>query len=86
MSRLSEKVIEKIKNDILYVLYESNLKGVYTKHLSDEIARDDELVLNLLKEMEKNKLVKRTTSFKRRVKWVMEEDAYKKYKEMLNTI
>ncbi|MBI2663129.1 hypothetical protein HYX15_01200 [Candidatus Woesearchaeota archaeon] len=85
MSRLSNKVIDKIKNDILYVLYESKLKGVFTKHIGDEIARDDELVLRLLRDMEQAKLVKKISDFKRRTKWVMEDEAYKKYKEMLNS-
>ena len=86
MSRLSDKVMEKIKNDILYVLYEAKLNGIFTKHISDEIARDDELVLRLLKDLEKAKLVRRVSNFKRRTRWIMEDEAYKKYKEMLITI
>jgi|TARA_Y100000310_G_scaffold72227_1_gene68247 DNA-binding MarR family transcriptional regulator len=86
MSRLSDKTVEKIKNDILYVLYEAKLNGMFTKHIGDEIARDDELILRLLKDMENANLVKRISNFKRRVKWVMTEEAYSKYREMLGPV
>ena len=89
MSRISDKNIEKIKNEILYLLYESKLNGLFTKKIADELARDDEFVLRLLNGLEKDKIVKTVNShlksnFIRRKKWVMTEEAYKKYKE-LNT-
>jgi hypothetical protein len=36
--------------------------------------------------MENANLVKKISNFKRRVKWVMTEEAYSKYKEMLGPV
>ena len=84
MSKLSEKKIEKIKNDVLFVLFENNLKPLYTKHIADELARDDEFVLRLLKGLEKNNLIKQVNKKDlRRKRWVIGDEAYKKYKELL---
>ncbi len=86
MSKISERNIDKIKNEILYLLYESKLKGIYTKKIADEVARDDEFVLRLLKDLEREKIVKTVNlnkiKFVRRKKWLMTEEAYKKYKEL----
>ncbi|MBI2673121.1 hypothetical protein HYX19_02575 [Candidatus Woesearchaeota archaeon] len=87
MSKISNKNIEKIKNEVLYVLFESKLSGLFTKEIADEVARDDEFILGMLKEFEKNNIIKivnppSKTNFIRRKKWIMTEEAYKKYKEL----
>lgn len=89
MSKLSEKKIEKIKEDILSVLFDSGLKGMFTYHIAEEIARDDEFVLKLLKELEIKKLVKFKTKslkgreLKRKKLWVMTDSAYRAYRELV---
>lgn len=82
MSRISEKKIEKIKSDILFLLFERNLKAMYTKEIGDEIARDREFVLKLMKELERKNLVKNVLKHKVRRKWMMSEEAYEAYKEL----
>tara|TARA_Y100000310_G_scaffold159627_1_gene159315 strand:+ start:69081 stop:69335 length:255 start_codon:yes stop_codon:yes gene_type:complete len=84
MSKLSKRFIDKIKSDILQVLYESNLKPLYTKHIGDEIARDDELVMRLLNDLKKENVVKNVGNYKRRKKWVLTNEAYNKYKELIS--
>ncbi|MDP2908394.1 MAG: hypothetical protein Q8N77_01170, partial [Nanoarchaeota archaeon] len=80
---------EKIKEEILYVLYDSGLRGVFTKQISDEIARNDEFVLKILKTMEKQRLIKQMkntkkgTTFIRRKQWTMTDEAYEMYKKLL---
>ena len=82
MSKLSDKKIEKVKSDVLSLLYENNLKQLYTFQIAEEIARDDEFVLRLLRNLEKNGLVKQSNKGKRR-KWMMADRAYKTYSQMI---
>ena len=82
MSKISDKKIEKIKSDILAILYEKNLKPFYTFQIAEEVARDDEFTLKLIRVMEKNGLVKQANKGNRR-KWIMSDNAYKAYSEIL---
>ena len=82
MSKISEKKIEKINTDILSLLYENNLKPLYTVQIADEVARDDEFVLKLLKNMEKKGLVKQANKGSRR-RWIMTDKAYNAYSQIV---
>ncbi len=88
MSRISEKNVNKIQEDILALLYENALQGLFTKSIADELARDDEFVLALLKKLEKKRIVRQagksedSASGKRR-RWVLTDKAYNAYKELL---
>lgn len=89
MSKISQKKIEKIKEEALSVLFEAGMRGMYTKQISDEIARNDEFILKLLLEMEKQKIVKpikktkKGTEFIRRKQWMLTDKAYEAYKQLL---
>ena len=89
MSQISQKKIEKIKEDIIATLFESGIIGLFTKQISDEIARNDEFILRLLKELETQKIVKQIkktnkgTEFIRRKQWTMTNNAYNAYKKLL---
>lgn len=82
MSKLSDKKIEKVKSDVLSLLYENNLKPLYTFQIAEEIARDDEFVLKLLRNLEKNGLVKQANKGNRR-RWFMTDEAYKAYSQIV---
>lgn len=82
MSKLSRRVIDKIKEDVLYALYQSGLRAMYTQEIGNSIARDNELVLRLLKELKRIKLVKQVGEYKKRRRWIMTDDAYHKYSEL----
>ncbi len=89
MSQISKKKVEKIKEEILSVLFESGLRGLFTKQISDEIARNDEFVLKLLQDLEKQNIVKQIknakkgTRFIRRKQWTMTDKAYETYKSLI---
>ncbi|MCG2717321.1 MAG: hypothetical protein L6408_00600, partial [Nanoarchaeota archaeon] len=82
MSKISEKKVEKIKENILSVLFDAGMRGMFTKQIGDEIARNDEFVLRLLKELEKQKIIKQMnktkkgTTFIRRKQWTLTNKAY----------
>lgn len=82
MSKISERVIEKIKTDILYYLYQEGIKAKYTREIANELGRDKEFILKIIKELEKKNLVKNVLEHKVRRKWVMNDLVYKKYKEI----
>ncbi|MDD5177906.1 MAG: hypothetical protein PHT54_01315 [Candidatus Nanoarchaeia archaeon] len=84
MSQISKGKIERIKQDILYLLYEANLKPMYTVNIANEVIRDDEFVLRLLVEMEKQGLVKQANKNTiRRKQWVMTNEAYGQFRKMV---
>lgn len=89
MSKISQKKVEKIKEEILSVLFEANMRGMFTKQISDEIARNDEFVLKLLLDMEQQNLVKQMkktrkgTEFIRRKQWTLTDKAYEAYKQLI---
>lgn len=90
MSKISEKKIQKIKEDVLSLLFEAGLKGLFTKQIADEIARNDEFVLKLLKELEEQKLTKQIektkkgNTFIRRKMWTLTNKAYDAYSQLSN--
>jgi len=88
MTRLSKKREERIKEDILSVLYE-NIIGLSTYRIGEEILRDDEFTLRLLEEMKQRGLVKNMiksingNEFKTKKMWVLTKEAFEAYKELL---
>lgn len=82
MSKVSDRFIGKIKEEILFYLYQEGIKAKYTKEIADEVGRDKEFVLRLLKELEKKKLIKDVLKYKVRKKWIMDDLVYEKYKEL----
>ena len=85
--KLSEKKREKISEQILAFLYSINPKPIFTAHIAEEIARDDELVKNFLQGLKKKGLVleiKKNPEGEecvRRSRWKLSDQAYKIYKE-----
>ncbi|MBM3200701.1 hypothetical protein FJZ53_07210 [Candidatus Woesearchaeota archaeon] len=90
MSKISEKKVNKIKEEILSVLFDAGLRGMFTKQISDEIARNDEFILKILFDLEKQSLVKQMvhtrkgTQFIRRKQWTLTDQAYDAYKKLSN--
>jgi len=85
--KLSEKKKQKIAEQILAFLYSLNPKPLFTSHIAEEIARDDELVKDLLQDLKKKALVleiKKNPDGKdylKRSRWKLSDQAYKIYKE-----
>ena len=49
MSRLSKDKIKKIKEHILSVIYDNHFQPLYTSNIAEEMIRDEEFILRLLK-------------------------------------
>ena len=85
--KLSEKKREKISEQILAFLYSVNPRPLFTAHIAEEIARDDELVKSLLQNLKKKGLVleirknSNGTDYVKRLRWRLSDQAYKIYKE-----
>lgn len=88
MTKISKKREEKIKEEVLGLLYE-NIKGMSTYNIGEEILRDDEFVLRLLEEMEEKgvvKQVKKNTKgkeYKARRMWALSKEAFEAYEKLL---
>ncbi len=88
MTRISKKREEKIKEEILSLLYE-NIKGMSTYKISEEVLRDDEFVLRLLKEMYEKGIVKQVRKtgnggeYKTKKMWALSKEAFEAYKGLL---
>lgn len=83
MSRLSELTKERLKQELLHILYEANLRPMSTKTLADELIRDDELILDLLTELRTQKVVSFVSVYTRKKYWTMTPEAYTEYKKLL---
>jgi hypothetical protein len=88
MPTISEKNKKKIKEQILQILFENNLNSLYTSNIAEELIRDEEFTLTLLKELEKEGFVKRLCknsdgkTYLARKKWLLRPKIYSKYKAL----
>lgn len=84
MSTISSTNCEKINSTLLRILFDEAPKPISATQIAIQEARDKQFILKLLKSMEKKQLVKNVTpAFSRKSYWVMTNDAYLKYKELL---
>lgn len=88
MSQISIRVKERIKEEILRILFENSPKPIYTNKLAEIVLRDDEFTLTLLTELEKQGFVKKVkknkhgVDFTARKPWVLEPKIYIAYKKL----
>jgi len=90
MPKISEKKLERLKEEIVSILYDNPAKPLFTSEIAEELIRDEEFTLKLLKtlntdgiikEIKKNKTGK---EFLSRRKWTLEPKVYSKYKQLIN--
>lgn len=90
MPPISDKKVKKIKEDILSTLFESPMNPLFTAHVAEKIARDEEFTLRLLKELNNDKLIdvidKNTDgkTFLKRKRWILKPHVYSAYKTLSN--
>jgi len=85
MSMISELKKNRIKEDILKILYDNFPKMMWTFEVAEEIIRDDEFCLKLLEDLKSKKLVNLTEESKgRKIKrgWSMHKNVYEEYKKL----
>jgi len=81
---------EKISEQILAHLYSISPQPSFTAHIAREIARDEEFVKVLLKNLKKKNLVieikksPKGIEYKRRSRWKLSEQAYRTYQSYQN--
>ncbi|MDH3324086.1 MAG: hypothetical protein OEL89_00445 [Candidatus Peregrinibacteria bacterium] len=85
MPKISEQKIEKISEQILFYLYSVFPRQVFTSDIAKEMARDEEFMKKILKELEKKELIvkidKNPKGFKysRRLRWRISNKAHQIY-------
>jgi predicted transcriptional regulator with HTH domain len=83
--KLSKEKRDKICEQILFYLFTENPKPIFTAHIAKEIARDEEFVKSLLKELKEKKLVieihknKEGINYLRRSRWKLANETYNYY-------
>ena len=89
--KISQEKKDKISEQILAFLYEISPRAVFTSHIAQEIARDEEFTKDLLLELKKKQFIieiKKNPSGKkylRRIRWKLSDSVYGAYKENQNT-
>ncbi|NCN87026.1 hypothetical protein GW932_04270 [archaeon] len=85
--KISDKKKEKIYEQILYYLFTENPKAIYTSYIAKELARDEEFIKKLLKELKEKKLIieikknKEGIDYLRRSRWKLTSPVYELYKK-----
>ena len=84
--KISLKKREKIAEQILAYLFSQNPKSIFTAHIAQEIARDEEFVKTILLDMKKKNFLvevkknKQGVDYIRRARWKLSEKTYIFYK------
>ena len=95
MSKLSEKTLKRISDDIIRVIYQGVInkegrerlpkKGVTERYIADVLGRDKELIHKLLKSLDEKypRLLMKKKNYKRWCVWDLTPEARIKYSEVL---
>jgi len=91
MPTISKQKIEKISEQIIFVLYSVFPKQIFTSDIAKEVARDEEFTKKLLKELEKKELIIKINKnpkglrYSRRLRWRISNKAHNIYKNHQTT-
>jgi len=83
--KISEQKKEKISEQILAALYQTYPKPIFTSHIAQEIARDEEFIKTLLLKLKTKKLIieikknPKGIQYIRRSRWKLSDEIYKTY-------
>lgn len=90
--KISEKKREKIAEQILAFLFTESPKSIFTSHIAQEIARDEEFTKKILLGLKSKQLVNEVKknpqgiNYLKRSRWKLSEKAYFYYKNKQNSI
>lgn len=85
--KLSPEKIKRISEQILAFLYSSSPQPVFTYHIALELARDEEFIKKILKDLSLKGLVvgvkksPKGTPYLKRIRWKLSDTAYIAYKK-----
>ncbi|MBC8435135.1 hypothetical protein H8D91_01390 [archaeon] len=85
MPKISTEKKDKIKEQIIFYLYSIFPKQIFTSDIAKELARDEEFIKDLLRDLEKNELVVKIkknpqgTEYIRRSRWRISNKAHEIY-------
>lgn len=88
MPRISETKERKIKETILHLLFEQSPKALFTYHIAQELARDEEYIKKLMFELESKNMVvgikknAQGKDYNRRIRWRLASPVYDAYKKL----
>lgn len=89
MVKLSFKTLSLLKDDIISILYENQLKPLLTKEIALELRRDKEFTRDLLKELKQQNIlteIKKNNKGKvyiKRSRWIINQEVLKKFQNEL---
>lgn len=87
MPCISKNKKDRIAEQILHYLFTVSPAPKFTSAIAEEIARDEEFVKSLLKELHSKKLVREVSknasgiAYSRRKRWLLTNDAYLTYRK-----
>jgi len=85
MPPISDKKKEKIAEQILFYLYSTFPKQVYTSDIAKELARDEEFIKKMMESLEKKELVVKINknpqgfTYSKRLRWRISNKTYEIY-------
>ena len=88
--KISKEKIERIKEEILAILYKNSLKSMFTSDIASELIRDEEFTKALLLDLEKQKMVisvKKNSegiNYSRRIRWRLSSKVLEAYQTIEN--
>lgn len=90
MPRISQSKKEKISEQILYHLFRNSPQPQFTSQIAEEIARDEEFILELLKDLKSKNLINEVNkntlgkNYVRRKRWILSKQVYDAYAKHQN--
>ncbi len=89
MPKISQQKQQKIQEQILFLLFQTFPKQIFTADIAKEIARDEEFTKKLLLDLEKKKLIVKINknsqgiTYSRRLRWRLSNKTHSAYKKTL---
>ena len=89
MVKLSLKILNLLKDDIISILYENNLNPLLTIEISNELRRDKEFTRRLLNELKEQGIIteikknNKGKNYIKRSKWAINKEVLNKFQNEL---
>lgn len=90
--KISKAKKEKISEQVLNFLFSVSPKAIFTSHIAQEIARDEEFIKKLLLDLKSKKLVievrknHKGVLYSKRSRWALSEKVYSFYKSKIGVV